>query len=192
MKEKLKVLLNWAAEATGIRSVPDPLKHPGGAYTETLKLRGRYQTQPHTCGAVAGLVILDYLRPGCDAETFFRCANPTPEKGTSVSKLVKALRKHGVSVSHRTGMTFADFAAEIGKLHPVAVVVNTDDPDASHWVVVYGYGRRPNRVFIAGNGLPLISRKEYPWSEFRRYHWAYAGEGLVCGRRKRRRRLKRN
>lgn len=182
MKETLHKLLNLAAEATGIRALPDPLKHPGGADTETLKLRGRYQTQPYTCGAVAGIMILDYLRPGCDAEAFFRSANPTPENGTSVSKLIKALRKHGVSVSHRTGMKFADFVAAIDRQHPVIVVVNTRDPDAAHWVVCYGYGKKPNRVFIAGNGLPLISRKEYPWPEFRRYHWAFVGEGLVCSK----------
>ncbi len=183
MKETLHKLLNLAAEATGIRSVPDLLKHPG-ADTETLKLKGRYQTQPHTCGAIAGLMILNYLRPGCDAEAFFRSANPTPEKGTSVAKLIKALRRHGVSVSHRTGMVFADFVDAIDRQHPIAVVVNTCDPDAAHWVVCYGYGKKPNRVFIAGTGLPLVSRKEYSWHEFRKYHWAYAGEALVCRKRK--------
>ncbi len=184
MKETLHKLLNLAAEATGIRALPDILKHPGGVDTETLKLRGRYQTQPHTCGAVAGIMILDYLKPGCDAEAFFRSANPTPAKGTSVAKLIRSLRKHGVSVSHRTGMVFADFVDAIDRQRPIAVVVNTDDADAAHWVVCYGYGKKPNRVFIAGTGLPLVSRKEYPWLEFRKYHWAFVGEGLVCGKQK--------
>jgi hypothetical protein len=71
---------------------------------------------------------------------------------------------------------------------PLALIVNTSCPDYSHWVVAYGYGRRPSRVYVAGNGLPLLARKVYCWREFRAHHWRTPGQGLVCYRGKPRKR----
>ena len=183
MNETLEYLLNLAADCTGLRSLPDVLAHPRGDNEVTLDIGGRYQTQPHTCGAVAGFMVLHYFKPRVSADSFFRSVNPNEEVGTSECKLVRSLRRHGLRVQVRRDMTFADFAAAIDGGRPVLVTVKTRDPETQHWVVCYGYGVKPNRVFLAGTGLPLVSKKEYRWCEFRR-KWACKGEGLVCGRRK--------
>lgn len=180
MNRTLEILLNLAADCTGVRSLPDVLTHPCGAVT--LGLGGRCQTQPHTCGAVAGLTVLRHFKPGISADSFFRSVNPTEEDGAGEGKLVRALRSYGLRVQVRRAMAFADIAAAIDLNRPVLVAVKTSDPSVDHWVAVYGYGVRPNRVFLAGTGLPLVSRKEYGWGEFRRM-WSGSGEGLVCGRR---------
>lgn len=181
MNETLEHLLNLAADITGVRSLPDTLSHPCDAVT--LGINGRYQTQAHTCGAVAGFMVLRYFKPRVSADSFFRSVNPTEADGTSTGKLVRALRRHGLRVQVRLDMTFADFAAAIDDGRPVLVTVKTRVPETQHWVVCYGYGIRPQRLFLAGTGLPLVSRKEHLWADFRR-KWAGKGEGLVCGRRK--------
>lgn len=180
MKETFEHLLNLAADITGVRSLPDVLSHPSDDVT--LGLRGLYQTQPHTCGAVAGLMVLHYFKPRTGSDAFFQSVNPTEADGTSTCKLVRALRRHGLRVQVRLDMTFADFVAAIDQDRPVLVTVKTRERKTQHWVVVYGYGRRPQRLFLAGTGLPLVSQKQYGWAEFRR-KWADKGAGLVCGRR---------
>ncbi len=184
----LNVIRDTVAEVTGIRAVPDILKHPRGANVETLKIPAYCQTQSFSCGFVAGLMVLRYFRPGACAEAFFASVNADPETGTSAGMLTRALRKHGVSVSVRADLTFAAIVAAIDRGRPLALIVNTSSPDYSHWVVAYGYGRRPSRVYVAGNGLPLLARKVYTWREFRGYHWRTPGQGLVCYRGKPRKR----
>lgn len=183
MNKTLEYILNLAADYTGVRSLPDLILRPRDDDAVTLGIGGRYQTQPHTCGAVAGLMVLHHFKPRVSADSFFRSVNPNEEVGTSECKLVRSLRRHGLRVQVRRDMTFADFVAAINGGRPVLVTVKTRDPETQHWVVCYGYGRRPNRLFLAGTGLPLVSRKEHLWADFRR-KWANKGEGLVCGMRK--------
>jgi hypothetical protein len=61
------------------------------------------------------------------------------------------------------------------------VRVRTDRPDTNHWIVIYGYSRRPSVVFIAGQGLPFIARQRVKWQAFRK-QWIPAGEGIVCSK----------
>ena len=65
------------------------------------------------------------------------------------------MRSLGIGVDRRTKLTFDDICDAIDAGRPVLVCVTTSDPDMSHWVVIYGYGRRPKLVFVAGQGLPL-------------------------------------
>jgi len=57
--------------------------------------------------------------------------------------------------------------------------VKTGREDTDHWVVIYGYGRRPNLVFVAGQGIHFIARQRKAWQDFRR-QWSPPGEGIVC------------
>ena len=184
----LNVIRDTVAEVTGIRAVPDILQHPRDANVETLKIPAYCQTQSFSCGFVAGLMVLRYFFPDARAEAFYASVNADPETGTSEGMLTRALRRHGVSVSVRHDLTFAALAAAIDRGRPLAMIVNTSCPDYSHWVVAYGYGRHPSRVYVAGNGLPIVSRKVYCWQEFQAYHWRTPGQGLVCFRGKPRKR----
>ncbi len=187
MTETLTAFRDWVADVTKLRSLPDVLSHPGGPNVETLKIPAYCQTQSFSCGFVAGLMVLRYFSPDACAEAFYASVNADPETGTSAGMLTRALRRHGVSVSVRADLTFAAIAAAIDRGRPVALIINTSCPDYSHWVLVYGYGRWPSRVYVAGNGLPLVSRKVYDWREFRAHQWRTQGEGLVCWKRKQKR-----
>ena len=175
----MNAIRDFVAELTGIRAVPDILRHPSCANVGTLRIPAYCQTQSFTCGFVAGLMVLKHFYPDADAESFYASVNADPETGTSAAKLTRALRRHGVSVSVRRDLTFAALAAAIDRGRPVALIVKTACPEYAHWVVAYGYGRRPGRVYVAGNGLPLLSRKVYPWREFREL-WRTPGQGLAC------------
>ena len=64
---------------------------------------------------------------------------------------------------------------------PVLVVIRNPGADSRHWVVVYGYRRIPDQVYIANNGLPFFSRNRVSWSAFRKL-WEPKGNRLVCSK----------
>ena len=78
-------------------------------------------------------------------------------------------------------MTFKDIAEAIENGFPVIVGERTDDPESGHWVVIYGVGRKPNRVFTCGqpNMVALSGKECFLWAEWREY-WDEYGLGLVC------------
>jgi len=180
VKRLINHVVNWMADATGMRVLPDRLPHPKDINIETLKLPGYFQSQGHTCGFVAGLMILHYFRPDVPAEKFYERIRPHYRWGVSRRRLMDCLRVHGLRVNWQTDLDFSGIVAAIDECRPIALVVRTRDEDADHWVVIYGYGKRPNRVFVAANGLPLLSRKEYPWGFFKQRYLQKAGFGLVC------------
>ena len=184
MSEIVDKVRDWLVGMTGVRKVPDILSHPGGPGVVTLKLPAYCQTQSHTCGFTAGLMILHYFRPKARADRFYACVSPDPVTGASNRRLIRALRMHGISVTPRTGLDFEGIASAIDSGKPMAVTVRTRRKDTHHWTVVYGYGRDPKRIYLAGTGFPVLCEKEYAWQRFRMRLWVPAGFGLVCNRRK--------
>lgn len=174
---------NIAMETMGVRHLPDVLYHPREPHVETLRIPACCQTQTHTCGPVAALMVVRYFSPEFPAKRVFTKANADPNTGTSVARLARVLRESGVRVGERTDLTFKGIVDAIDRGRPIITVVNTNHPDISHWVVLYGYGLRPNRVYLAANGLPVIGQREYPWGIFRTHHWTDVGFGLVCSRK---------
>jgi hypothetical protein len=180
VKQLIAQTMNWLADATKIRVLPDRLPHPKDSNVETLKLPGYVQSQSYTCGFVAGLMILHYFRPDFPAEKFYERIRPHERKGVSRRRLMDCLRWHELRVIWRTDLDFSGIVDAIDEGRPIAVVVRARDRDADHWVVIYGYGRKPNRAFVAANGIPLLSRKQYPWGFFKQHYWEMPGFGLVC------------
>lgn len=67
---------------------------------------------------------------------------------------------------------------------PVLTTVWTDDPDVIHWVVVYGYGVKPNRVFVGPYAAPFVKcGKGHGWILFKQHHRADPGFSLICSLR---------
>lgn len=95
-------------------------------------------------------------------------------------KLAKALRRTGIGVGIRHDLNHRSIRKTIDSGIPIITCVHTGDPDTDHWVVIYGYEVQPNRVFLAGNGFPYLSRKEYAFSEFFSELWTPRGNGLIC------------
>jgi hypothetical protein len=94
---------------------------------------------------------------------FYRDCNPLPFEGTTEGKLVKALRRNGVRVSVRSDLNYAGIRAAIEAGFPVVATVAYEDSYADHWIVIYGVGWRPRRVFLCNQvlqGWPGFSREE--------------------------------
>jgi hypothetical protein len=176
--------LDFFAKQTGVRVLNLPLSHPRTREVTTLMVPGYKQTQTYTCGFVAGLMVLHALYPKSSIEAFYRRVNPDPEMGTTIKKLLEALKLSGIGASVRRGMQFLDIQRHIDAGFPIITLV-TGDKDTTHWVVIYGYGsesgKNPPRVFVAGRQLfhqPAIS-----WPRFCELQSPF-GFGLVCWGRK--------
>ena len=128
-------------------------------------------------------MVVKFLRPQVSFERIHAAVDPTQKSGAGTLRVMRALRSLRVGVSRKTHLTFDDVCNAIDASRPVLVCVKTDDPRTQHWVVIYGYGRRPNLVFVAGQGLPFIGRQRVAWLQFRR-QWSPPGGGLVCWKAK--------
>ena len=145
----------------------------------TLNIAAYRQVESYTCGFVAGLMVLHTFRPSASVDRFYRKVRPNPRTRASTRKVTEALRNSGVGVSVRHDLDFSGIREQIDAGFPIISCVHTDNPAVEHWVVLYGYGIRPNRVFIAANGLPYLARREYPYSEYSRLS-SPKRFGLVC------------
>jgi hypothetical protein len=171
-------------KSTRERLLPDPLSHPACERANTLDLPGYKQMDGYSCGFVAGAMVLRAFHPRRSLRRFFNLCRSDYDRGISTTALISALRASGVGISIRRDLTFSGIVKTLDAGYPIITVVHTPVPNVDHWVVIYGYGRNPNRLFIAGDGLRIIrvwgARKEVAWDTFQQTVWAYRGQGLVC------------
>jgi hypothetical protein len=89
------------------------------------------------------------------------------------------MRFCGLRVTARGRLQFGDLCQFINEGSPVLVVIRNPGADSRHWVVVYGYRRIPDQVYIANIGVPFFTRNRVSRSVFQRL-WEPKGNGLVC------------
>ncbi len=162
-------LRNEIISRFGIEYIDDPLPGPRNDDEVILDVPGYRQTKDYTCGFVAGLIVLHTFFPKRSAARFLKDTRPRESWGLTSWKLVKVLRKNGVGISKRLKMSFRGVKKEIDLGFPIITSVKTNVRGEYHWVVIYGYGQRPHRVFVAGNGIPyldFIRGKDALWSKF--------------------------
>lgn len=170
---------NWISNFTGYAALRLPLQRSRHDGELTLDVPGYQQLDDFSCGAVAAAMVVKCLRPQMSFERTYAAVDPCPENGTSTTRVLQGLRSLGIRVSRKTKLSFNDIGAALEAGRPIMVCVTTDDEETDHWVVIYGYGRRPNLVFVAGQGAPFLWGHRVDWPTFRR-RWAPQGEGIVC------------
>jgi hypothetical protein len=163
-------------DGTGIKLIPDILVHPNDENVTTLDIKGYRQIDGYSCGFAAGMMIVHTFHPKYSIDRFYRLAG-TDESGTNTTPLISALKKSGVGVKKRYDLNFSRISETIEEGYPIISLVSR--PKCSHWVVIYGYGKNPNRVYVGGNTFPFVGKNKYLWSEFRRI-WDEKGFGLIC------------
>lgn len=167
-------------DRTGWAFVGDRLPRQQSEQDAVLEdVPGYRQTQSYTCGFVAGLMVLHTFKPRASVDAFWKRVSPEDRMEVTNNRLIQALRKSGIRVGVTRDLTFTTFCQAIERRRPIATFVKTRDADTLHWVVVYGVGRNPNRIYVAGNGLPYFSKKVVAWREFHR-ELAADAIGLVC------------
>lgn len=169
------------SKLTGIWVLVDRLSHPNSDDVITLDVPGYRQANTFSCGVVAGLMVLHTFHPSRSKDRFYRRVDPCPKIGTDTAQLVRALRQSRIGVDVRYDLSWDRVYRNVSNGYPIITVVKTGNEDVEHWVVIYGVGKKPNRVFIAANGYPWIARRDYRWKAFCSL-WppGEKGFGLVC------------
>lgn len=178
-------LPNRISDLTGYAAVAVPLQRAKRPREVTLDLTGYRQIDSFSCGGVAAAMAVKFLRPQMNFERIYAAVSPTQRHGAGNDRVARALRTLAVRVSWRKNLTFDDICHAIDEKRPVLVCIKTGDAETDHWVVLYGYGRRPDLLFVAGRGIPLLTGNRIGRREFRRL-WSPPGEGLVCSKATRR------
>jgi len=170
----------WPAWA---RAIPDFTDDDIHKNEHKLAVPGYSQLDPYSCGATAGwAVVKTFHRTGIGFRKFYGDCDPQPFDGTTEGKLVKSLRCNGIGVSVRSNLNYIRIRAAIESGFPVITTIGHEYSDGAHWVVIYGIGWRPRRVFLCNQvnfGWPGFSRAELTWEDFRNL-WNPRGGGLVC------------
>jgi hypothetical protein len=123
--------------------------------------------------------VVETFHPEADFEKFYKFCAPDPTEGMGETRLIQALRHHGVGVGVRRDLDFDSIAEAIEAGFPIIVGVGHEFSDGDHWVVIYGVAYKPKRVFLSNIVRPGYSHEEYSWSEFRS-EWSPRGDGLIC------------
>lgn len=145
-----------------------------------MRLRAYYQVRDYTCGFASTLTVLHAFRRYVDPADLYRRLG-TDRSGTRQTAIVRELRAENMSANLRYNLDFPRLARVIDE---GALVIGYHHR-LEHWLVVFGYGRAPDRVLVAD---PLPGhRSEHAWEV---YGPKLAGFGIVCRPRRVRAQLK--
>ncbi len=139
-------------------------------------IRAYAQVRGYTCGFASALTVLHSFQRNVRPIDLYQSLG-TNREGTGQTAIVRELRSAGVSANIRYDVDFETLRRTIdaGKL------IIGYHHRVEHWVVVYGYGLEPERVFVAD---PVIEwRSEHLWEH---YGPKLSNFGIVCSPRRRR------
>jgi hypothetical protein len=149
---------------------------PHGDVTVTAKpIRAYLQVRGYTCGYASTLTVLHAFQKRIKPVDLYKRLG-TDHGGTGQTAIIRELRAGGVSANLRYDLDFEGLKRSIdaGKL------IIGYHHRVEHWVVIYGYGVSPNRVFIAD---PVVEWKsEHLWEQ---YGPKLQNFGIVCSGRRR-------
>ncbi len=117
---------------------------PHDPTVSTLDVPGYRQTRGYSCGYAVALMACRYFSSPVKGQQLFEALG-TGSQGTSQTALVKTLRKAELKVTVRYELEYRDYCAQLKKGRPVIGYLH----DAEHWVLLYGYGKSPKRIFVA-------------------------------------------
>ena len=170
---------DWLTDWTGYAAIPVGLQQASHPHEVTLDLPGYMQLNSYSCGAITAAMIVRYFRPRMSFSRIYAAVDPLPESGAGAIKVLQALRSCGLRVAIHTHLRFRDLRSAIDRRRPVMVHIINPGAEYGHWVAVYGYSLRPDRVFLAINGRPWDKPFRITRRCFERM-WAPPGNGLVC------------
>ena len=146
------------------------LHRPDDDGVVTLPLAGYRQAKNYSCGFASTLMVARHFGVDIAAQELYEQLG-TNYWGTSQSAIVKVLRTLGVSANLRYDVDFERVTTAIDRGKLVIAYLGDDE----HWLVIYGYGQQPQRVYVA-DPRPE-HRCEHEWS---RYGKRLGGFGIIC------------
>ena len=115
-------------------------------------------------------MVLHYFGAQVPAVELFRRLG-TGRDGTRQNAILRELRAAGLRANLRYDVDFARICQEIDHNKLIVGYLH----DLEHWMVIYGYGRRPDRVFVA-DPRPQEGCVQ-PWQG---YQARLGGFGIIC------------
>jgi len=178
----IKRLWDSLVEVSGKRLIASPLTYASESDSAiTLALPGYRQLETFGCGFAAGMMVIHAYFPEISAEKFYEILCPDPDWGVQPRQLRRALKRIGISTRASRRLDFNTIRQIIKDGSPILTTVTKRG--VRHWVVLYGVGWNPSRVFVAGNDVPGVGRlfrsHEMSWEEFGAI-WKPKGWGIIC------------
>ena len=136
----------------------------------TLPVPGFRQVRGYSCGYASALMVVRYYGLPVAGADLYRLLG-TDRSGTRQTALVQALRQVGLRVGVRYDLDFAGVVRAIDSNKSIIAYLGDDE----HWLVIYGYGRAPARVFVADPRPGQLC--ERLWES---YGPRLGGFGLLC------------
>ena len=155
-------------------AIPVELVHqPDDKHVVTLPVPGFRQARNYSCGYTAVLMVLRHFGWQTQGAELFAALGTTRD-GTGQSAIIRVLREQGLRAGLRYDMDFASTQRCIDAGKVLIGYLN----DEHHWLVLYGYGERPRRIFVADPepGKACV----YPWES---YGQRLSGFSIVCSPR---------
>lgn len=121
-----------------------PFTRPGDPDVRTLEIPGYRQTRTYTCGFATTMMVMHYFGATVPGHELFQRLG-TGRDGTRQNAIVRELRGSGLRVNVRYDVDFARIAREIDRDKLIISYL----ADLEHWIVIYGYGGGPERVYVA-------------------------------------------
>jgi ABC-type bacteriocin/lantibiotic exporter with double-glycine peptidase domain len=149
--------------------------HPEDERVATLELPGYRQARNYACGFASALMVMRHFDIDLPGRELFSALG-TARDGTGQSAIVRVLRENGLRANLRYDLDFERLRRCIDAGKPLIGYLD----DEEHWLVIYGYGREPRRVFVAD---PEPGKScEHPWESYGPRLGCF---GIVCSPRPR-------
>lgn len=153
-----------------------PVPH-GDPNVVARPIRAYYQVRQYTCGYASALTVAHALHSSIEPAALYDVL-ATDHTGTRQTAIVNGLRAAGISANVRYDLDFDELQRVLDR----GRLVIGYHHGLEHWIVIYGYGLAPERVFVA-DPLPA-NRSEHRWAD---YGEKLRNFGIVCSSRRRRR-----
>lgn len=137
----------------------------------TVPIPGYRQAKSYSCGFASTLMVARHFGVEMAATELYELVG-TDFWGTSQTSIVRALRAVGLRANTRYDVDLQRISLAVDRGKVLIGYLG----DAEHWLVIYGYGRSPDRVFVA-DPRPTHSECEKRWEE---YGSRLGGFGIVC------------
>lgn len=178
----IRALWNSLVEVSGKRLIVSPLTYAGESDSAiTLAIPGYRQLDTFGCGFAAAMMVIHAYFPEVSGTRFYEMLAPDPDWGVQPRQLRSALTRVGIQTRASRRLDFNAIRRTIRSGSPILTTVKKRG--VRHWVVLYGCGWNPSRVYVAGNDVPgigkLFKSHEMSWDEFGAI-WKPRGWGIVC------------
>ena len=130
-----------------------------------LKFKRFNQVDRYSCGIQCAYSILHYynlLTSERELDDFLN------KEGTDLDVMQNIFRDHGLKIAEKYESSLRDIKNSIDKEYPVLTTIN----DTEHWVVIYGYSIKNNKISHLFIMDPVLKRLKARWTvkKFRK-HW---------------------